>query len=163
MSLDFIRVGDKELSPGQKPVDCCQHFSFIILMIGALLWDEILFNGADTKQESVNFKFQSNWWIIRLKFLGKLILKIEKNTSWSFENILTERAIISSIYHSELLCFFWSQKEAKTRLRQVTGLGSPWHLIFLIYSCQTHLGPQKQTELIVVSDITTSVESKMRG
>lgn len=78
MSLDFIRVGDKELSPGQKPVDGCQRFSFIILMTGSLLWDEILFYGADTKQESVNFKFQSNWWLIRLKFLGKLILKIEK-------------------------------------------------------------------------------------
>ena len=44
----------------------------------------------------------------------------------------------------------------------MTGLGSPWHLIFLIYSCQTQLGPQKQIKLIVVSDTTTWLESKMR-
>lgn len=107
MSLDFIRVGDKELSPRQKPVDCCQRFSFIILMTGSLLWDEILFYGADTKQESVNFKFQSNWWLIRLKFLGKLILEIEKN---AYEHLKTFWPRDLSFHQSTILDYFVSSE-----------------------------------------------------
>ena len=115
MSLDFIRVGDKELSPGQKPVDCCQRFSFIILMTGASVigWNSVLW--ADTKQEYVNFKFQSNWWLIRLKFLGKLILEIEKN---AYEHLKSFWPRELSFHPSTILDYFVSS-EVRRRQKHV--------------------------------------------
>ena len=80
MSLDFIRAAIKswDLDKSAQIVVSIWVLSFWWQGLTLPpLWDEILFYGADTKQESVNFKFQSNWWLIRLKFLGKLILKME--------------------------------------------------------------------------------------